>query len=272
MSKDKEETDNSTETNTQNTSETDDFKRINTSCGPQDYVLRQKFKRYVIMMILIGASYDYFGKLIFQSFDTLTLNQTTQLTFWLTIYLNILSFGATIFPIFTKWQQIKALNGVIILKSVIPSFLDVFVTSGRILALSFLPASIVSIFKTSIQLIFLAIFRRILRNKKLDKSQWYGLLIVVIGVCIVIQEKIWYSSEHMSDLQLNISSLIGFTILFMVGLIGALRNTIEDVLMKHYQIDSDLLCGIEAVGSLSCTLIVAVFGFFFFNLKTNQIR
>ena len=78
-----------------------------------------------------------------------------------------------------------------------------------------------------------------------------GLLIVASGNIAAAQD---------DDNQIK-DSLIGISIMLIVGFIGAVRNDLEEILLKSENLDSNFLVGLESIISV---LTLVVFGFILF--------
>ncbi len=152
--------------------------------------------------------------------------------------------------------------------------MDLLVTGGRYLALTFLPAAVVSIMKNGLQLVFLAIIRWY-RGKYISKYQWIGLSITwrfcfpekySVITCKVLLEATWsgktktatslglcvISTEHLmtQTKQDNAStgqSTIGVFLMVFVAMTGAIRNTLEEILLKEFNFHSDFIVGVESI-------------------------
>lgn len=137
--------------------------------------------------------------------------------------------------------------------------MDLFVTGGRYLSLVFLPAAVISILKNGSQLFFLAIIRRVYRKKQLTKTQWLGLCITIFGLLLVSMQDILDQIATKNSDALR-RAIIGTVLLFVVGFLGAIRNTMEEILLQEddSEMESDFLVGMESIISLFFMVILAI--------------
>lgn len=138
--------------------------------------------------------------------------------------------------------------------------IDMQYIGGRYLALAFLPAAVVTILKNGLQLLFLSLIRVFFLNKKFGIYQWVGLFILFVGLICVMMHDLLTSSDSSSTSSNNEfeSSIIGVSLMVFVGLSGAIRNTIEEILLKQYEFNSNFVVGMESSISLISVLILSV--------------
>eukprot|EP01084_Bolivina_argentea_P052892 97111_1 len=218
----------------------------------------------LVTMILAGSSNDFLGKLIYQMHpgNTGKLNGLHALKheYWLTFALTAGSFFVCTFALCSKSarKSFKKVDTKLFLKITIPSIMDTIVTGGRYLGLVFLSAALISILKNGSQLLFLALLRRCFHGKKLLCVEWFGVGVIIVGLLVVAANKVYISfTDDDSDLSIK-DSIIGIVIMISVGFAGAIRNDIEELLLKNDNLDSNFLVGLESAISLTFTTFIGV--------------
>eukprot|EP01084_Bolivina_argentea_P297099 511772_1 len=218
------------------------------------------------LMIISGSSNDFLGKLIYQLYpcNKCDLEGVSALKheYWLTFLLTFGSFFVCTFALFSKSSRksFDKVNRKVILKMIIPSVMDTLVTGGRYLGMLFLSAALISILKNGSQLLFLALLRHCFHHKKLLCAEWFGIGIIIMGLFIVTMNRIYESiseSDNGEEITLKDSS-IGIIIMISVGFAGAIRNDIEELLLKNDNLDSNFVVGLESAISLIFTAICGI--------------
>eukprot|EP01084_Bolivina_argentea_P052895 97114_1 len=218
----------------------------------------------LILMIIAGSGNDFLGKLTYQIYPgnigTLNGLEALKYEYWLTFALTIGSFFVCMFALFTPSasSSFHKLDTKLFLKISIPSIMDVVVTGGRYLALVFMPAALISLLKNGSQLIFLAWLRRILHEKKLLSTEWFGIGIIIIGLLIVAINKMYASVSDVDSMMTPMDSAVGISLMIGLGFSGAIRNDIEEVLLKNDDLDSNFVVGLESFISLTVTVILSI--------------
>eukprot|EP01084_Bolivina_argentea_P313806 543482_1 len=241
---------------------------INSISGPaKGSSLYAVFIITLTVMIICGSCNDFLGKLIYQMFPgndhTLHGIDALKAEYWITFSLTFASFFICSAAIFTKSasESYNKLNTKLVIKIFIPSIMDFFITGGRYLGLVFLSGAVVSILKNGTQLLFLAFLRRCLHHKTLKGSQLFGIIITIIGLLTVAAENIaiTYTNDMTEGSENTLKdSVIGIGIMLAVGFAGAVRNDLEELLLKNDNLDSDFVVGMESIISLLATLIIGV--------------
>eukprot|EP01084_Bolivina_argentea_P013902 26032_1 len=216
--------------------------------------------RYYIslcIMFTAGSGSDFLAKLVYQF---LPADLPPLVFYWMAWLLTLSAFFICIFALINGRESFKILNWKYFMRICIPAWCDVFVSGGRYVALVFLPASIVSILKNGLQLVFLAMIRGIL-SQYITKWQVSGIAILWIGLLLCMLEDI---------LQIdNSSTWYGLILMFFVGLFGAIRNSIEEFLLKKEGFHPDFILGLEGTISFTTMLIIGVI-FLFSSVETNE--
>lgn len=206
--------------------------------GPSDPKLRRNFLISLSIMLVCGSGNDFFAKTIYQilpGYDSGLKGLKND--YWATVGLTAAAFFVCSFAIINGRHSFKQLTWKSLSKIMIPAFMDLFVTGGRYLALVFLPAAVVSILKNGLQLFFLSLIRAFFRGKKFGRHQWYGLGILFVGLIIVSGHDLIDATNSDNDYTV-LDSLFGVLLMVFVGFAGAVRNTIEEMLLKDYDFHS----------------------------------
>ena len=213
------------------------------------------FLAVLSLMIWCGSWSDFLGKLFYQ------IEPMPVPNYWSTYFLTIGSFLICCCALFTESARssFHKLDGIILLKICIPSVLDLLVTGGRYFALSLLSAATVSALKNGSQLIFLSILRRWIHRKSLTKFHCFSIAVSLIGLSVVFMESIMASSSGSSpssSSRASPSSAIsartehetvnGVILSVSIGLLGAIRNDIEELLLKEEDLSPTLLVGVHS--------------------------
>ena len=130
------------------------------------------------------------------------------------------------------------------------------------MGLVFLPAAVVTILKNGLQLFFLSLIRVFFLGKKFGVYQWLGLFILFFGLIIVMIHDLLSSSDSSSSSSSSgnslSSSIFGVSLMVFVGFAGAVRNTMEEILLKKYEFNSNFVVGMESLTSLFSVLILSI--------------
>ncbi len=211
----------------------------------------------ICIMLVCGSSNDFLGKCAYQMLPGDDEGwEGLKLDYWTTFWLTAGSFLICSFAIINGRESFRILTVSKFFVICIPATMDLFVTGGRYLGLIFLPAAVISILKNGFQLLFLAIFRRCWRKKKLTNMQWFGLSVTMMGLILVSSEGLIEDFKDKTKLTMTI---IGTAILISVGFFGAIRNTMEEILLQKDSFHSDFMVGMESIISLSVTTILGVY-------------
>jgi len=245
----------------------------------QSPAIKRLFVITVIYVMISGSTNDFFGKLLYQLLPGHDRAGNALDIDWIGVWLLTAgSFFVCSLALFTKKSRssFHLFNGKMLCKISILSIMDLFVNGGKYLALIFVPAAILDITKNGSQLLFLALIRRFYRRKILTTLQWVGFCIVLAGLIVISTEDLLHAiSQNTGEFDAN---LVGILILLFSGLIGAIRNTAEEVLMQqddpNKSLDSDFLVGSQALIAFVYMLFIGfalVFTVYFpFDKATNH--
>eukprot|EP01084_Bolivina_argentea_P088515 159806_1 len=184
----------------------------------------------VSLMLISGSSNDFLGKLIYQLLpgnDNGTTNLDTD--YWATTIITMGQFMICGFAIISGRESFKILTLKSFFKICIPAIMDLFVDTGRYLALIFLPSALISILKNGSQLMFLAIIRIIFLKKKVIRMQWVSIIITICGLTIVSVAELLSADTDYQKFQ---NSCIGLSIIVSAALLGAIRNSTEEIILQ----------------------------------------
>ena len=231
-------------------SEADSLKGPSTSTP-----LGKRFAIFTCLFVATGAANVFVSKTTYQLFPS-------HMTDWLPYCLMLSQFlsGIPILCIANK-QNFKHLNRHYLWRFVIISIFDLFVHSGKYIALLYLPAAIVLIPSTLMEILFLFLIR-VWRGRKITVYNWIGIIMVLLGVFIVSLNEIFGGGGDSTTNGMNTSSIIGFIIMCSVGIVGAIRGTIEEILLKSennisVSFDPQFMLGME---SLITSILTIIFG------------
>jgi len=229
-------------------------------------------RRGVCFLLLCGSATDFLSKLIYglvsaveTPIDELTV---TLITAYL---LTTLSFMASWVPPIVYAETRKNIRSLMtwkfLLKIMIPSLLDLLVTGFRYGAIIFVAPSVVSIVKTSIQLIVLTVISMCWRKKLHKKGQLLAIVGVFLGNgCVASSVLVGYdySEYERSD------SYIGLILACSSGVLGAIRNIMEEILLQDYGMTDNALLLLESLISFLSAGIAGVVLLQVFDLKIRE--
>eukprot|EP00484_Ammonia_sp_Unknown_P017388 CAMPEP_0197036210 /NCGR_PEP_ID=MMETSP1384-20130603/13790_1 /TAXON_ID=29189 /ORGANISM="Ammonia sp." /LENGTH=434 /DNA_ID=CAMNT_0042466369 /DNA_START=1002 /DNA_END=2306 /DNA_ORIENTATION=- len=251
----------------------EDRNRIDSISGPSKGSAHYTaFLVTLTVMIVCGSCNDFLGKLVYQmspvSHHDLHGIAALGKEYWITYMLTFGSFAICSVAIFTENAQksYDKLTPLLFAKIAIPSIMDFFVTGGRYLGLVFLASAVVSIMKNGLQLLFLALLRRCCHRKILGWPQVIGIMVILAGLLMVASENLMMAIDpHANDDPHTAYSFkdqtIGIVIMVSVGFAGAVRNDVEEMMLKKHDLDSDFVVGMESLISLFFTAIMGIYLF-----------
>eukprot|EP01083_Nonionella_stella_P080348 220805_1 len=144
--------------------------------GPREN--RGRYYGALCIMFTAGSGSDFLAKLVYQFLPT---DISVLVSLWMAWLITLGAFLICIFALFKGKESFKKLNFNYFLRIMVPALCDVFVSGGRYVALVFLPASIVSVLKNGLQLVFLAMIRGCL-SQYITKWQVTGIVILWCGL------------------------------------------------------------------------------------------
>jgi len=209
----------------------------------------ENIRRGVLFLLLCGSATDFLSKVTFQlissgvnSIDSQTMKQVTAYV------LTTLSFIASaVLPMIdteTRNNIRSFMTLKCLLKVMIPSVLDLLVTGARYQAIALISPSIVSIGKTSVQLVTLTIISMCCRKTLSKKRQLLAIVGVLLGnLCVAWSTLVGLDSSKYEREE----RIIGLLLTFSSGLLGAIRNTIEEILLQDDGMQESTLLFLESV-------------------------
>ena len=254
----------------QHLAELDAAQRHNASImGPSDPKQRRVFFLSVGTLVVAGAANDFLGKTIYQILPGVDSGwEGLSNDHWITLCLACGAFTASSMAIFLGRESFKDLTLSSFIKMLLPSLMDFFVTVSRYLALVFLPAAMVTILKSGLQLVFLSIVRWC-RGKHLGKFQWIGLLVMVIGLSVVSLHT-FLENALTNTTYTVLDTVYGVSIMMFVGICGAIRNTFEEILLKDLKFNAFFIVGIESIVSLFLALVMGGIAFLITGISIGE--
>eukprot|EP00927_Polykrikos_kofoidii_P026270 TRINITY_DN23423_c0_g1_i1.p1 TRINITY_DN23423_c0_g1~~TRINITY_DN23423_c0_g1_i1.p1 ORF type:complete len:403 (-),score=50.35 TRINITY_DN23423_c0_g1_i1:108-1316(-) len=222
---------------------------------------RSSLRSAISLMMISAALYDFLGKTVYMlvpgedsGLAGLRVNK------WLTMLCTFGSFIACAVPPTMVKSNREAVSEFMSLefatKIIAPSVLDLLITGLRFVALVFLPPAVVSILKSSVQLLTLSFINR-LRGKCLNNVQWISLGGALVGDAIIsLADTLWHEDNPDSQGNSN-SQLVGIVIVVMSGVLGAFRNAVEEMILNELDFPDGALLMVESW--ISAVLILIVF-------------
>mmetsp|Transcript_26118 Transcript_26118/g.42679 ORF Transcript_26118/g.42679 Transcript_26118/m.42679 type:complete len:434 (+) Transcript_26118:41-1342(+) len=230
---------------------------ISVIVGPSEN--RGQYYAALCVMFVTGSGSDFLAKLVYQFLPT---DVSNSVYYWMAWLLTLCAFFICMFAIIKGKESFKKLNLKYFFRICIPALCDVFVSGGRYVALIWVPASIVSVLKNGLQLVFLALIRAMLAQY-ITKWQIAGISIVSVGLVLCMLQDLLQVSDA--------STWYGLILMFFVGLTGAIRNSIEEFLLKKDGFHPDFILGLEGIISFTTMLLVGVI-FLFSTVDTSQFN
>eukprot|EP01083_Nonionella_stella_P071143 190920_1 len=223
----------------------------------------QSRKERAIFLIIIscmtfcGANNDFLGKLCYQSLPGTEIGMIgLRNRYWIAWLLTFGTFMVCSLAIVFgchEWKRFKQQIKLFITNVSVPGTCDVWVNGGRYVGLVFLDAAVVTILKNGMQLLFSALFRKVLDKKTLTNSQTCGIVLVVIGLALVCVAIFLNESAASVD-----TVLMGIGIMISVGLLGSVRNHYEQILCRDMEYTPTFVIGMRSFVSIIWTLIVGM--------------
>ena len=200
-----------------------------------------------IHMILGGSLTSFFGGALYTLSPVASVSDLSTLTsnLWLTYVMIIGQFvtnamfagGAP-----SNWRALRArASPTFVALLLLPSAMDVFITGAATVALSLVPAALVGILKTAIQLLSIAVISRLILSKTQAVAAWLALAAVVVGVIIVVAvDLVWRGGGQTPTAGLS-QQVVGLALVMAAGWFGAWRNIIEAAILQDDDLPSAAL-------------------------------
>jgi len=167
------------------------------------------------------------------------------------------------------------LNGLAILLLWIPSILDICGTTLMNVGLIYVAASVYQMLRGAV-VIFTGFFSVVFLKRKLSKSQWIALFLVMTGVSIVGMSDIITKSNSVNSIsekeredKLNSLShvlsknILGVGMIILAQIFTALQFIVEEKVMDHYEISPLKTVGLEGSFGLFTVLSAIPFLYIF---------
>lgn len=235
---------------------------------PKRYQHGKNINKGIVILLLSGSATDFLGKVTYQLITPVTSSSDKLMFNLISAYVLVaLSFLACIGPPIFSPDARNSIRSLMtwkfLWKVVVPSVLDLLVTGARYAAIVYVSPSVVSIMKTSVQLVVLTFLRICCRKKVLTKGQLLAILGVLVGNVIacastIIRGDISNSAASNDAGQARNDTYMGLILLGLSGTLGAFRNTIEEILLQDDGLDANALLFLESVISFITSVIVGV--------------
>lgn len=227
------------------------------SIGPSH---TQHIRSGVLILLLSGSSTDFLIKVTNQLTSASAFGGDLWIkdfmTSWILLMLSFLA--CTIPPVFSSETR-KGIQSLmtykLFLKVLTPSILDLLVTGARFWAIAYVSPAVVSILKTSTQLIILTVISTF-RKKIHSKRQVLSIMGVIAGNLLVCLSQILrkndFRGEETSD------APFGLILACVSGILGGVRNTMEEMLLQDEGLTDNALLLIESAVSLFSSVIAGL--------------
>lgn len=212
-----------------------------------------------------GSLTSLFGGAIYALCPVSPGNQQVQQA-WLTYVMTMGTFGTD--ALFTSlhaenWRVLRQrASPRMVALLLVPSALDVLITGAATIALSLAPPSLVSILKTSMQLLSIALIGRVVQKKRLRIDTVLALCAVAVGVGVVIVADLVWSDEAIRSTS-TLQQAAGISLALGAGFLGAWRNILEEYILKAASFPSSTLLMCESYWSViavaACAPLLATY-------------
>lgn len=142
-------------------------------------------------------------------------------------------------------------------KVLVPSLADLFITFMRFAAILFVSPSVVSMLKTSTQLITLAFIQHF-RGKRVNMKSGICISLCLVGQLVVSYSSMMKSDEKDDDEQQAFMVMVGLAMSITSGALGAVRNVMEEIILQTDDLTTGGLLAAESWISLLGLLVVNV--------------
>jgi len=141
-------------------------------------------------------------------------------------------------------------------KLMIPSWIGLLVTSSRYGAMILVSPSVVSITKTSVQVVTLTFINMCYRKKLQSKGQLLAIFAVLVGNAVVFLSSILVGFD--SNIGKTGVDYFGLVLAALSGYLGGIKNITEELLLQKDGITSKALLLVESCASLLLASITGV--------------
>ena len=212
-----------------------------------------------------GSLTSLFGGAVYALCPRSSGNQQVQQA-WLTYVMTIGTFGTD--ALFTSlnaanWRVLREqATPRLAALLLVPSALDVVITGAATVALSLAPPSLVSILKSSMQLLSIALIGRLVQRRRLGIDKLLALWAVAVGVGVVsVSDLIWNGDDARSTS--TVQQAAGISLALWAGFLGAWRNILEEYILQEASFPSSALLMCEsywsAIAVAACAPLVAAY-------------
>jgi drug/metabolite transporter (DMT)-like permease len=210
-----------------------------------------------------GSLTSLFGGAIYALCPMSSGNQQVQQA-WLTFVMTMGTFGTD--ALFTSlnaanWRVLRErATPRLVALLLVPSALDVLITGAATVALSLAPPSLVSMLKSSMQLLSIALIGRLVQRRRLGVGKLLALWAVAVGAGVVIvSDLIWNGDDARSTSSLQQAA--GISLALGAGFLGAWRNILEEYILQEARFPSSALLMCEsywsAIAVAACAPVLA---------------
>ena len=210
-----------------------------------------------------GSLTSLFGGVVYALCPMSSGNQQVQQA-WLTFVMTMGTFGTD--ALFTSlnaanWRVLRerATPRLVVLL-LVPSALDVLITGAATVALSLAPPSLVSMLKSSMQLLSIALIGRLVQRRRLGIGKLLALWAVAVGAgFVIVSDLIWNGDDARSTSSLQQAA--GISLALGAGFLGAWRNILEEYILQGARFPSSalLMCEsyLSAIAVAACAPVLA---------------
>lgn len=223
------------------------------SKAQDDQVLALRF--WVVTMVLAGGAVDYVVDIYTEIVRKSGIGKVSSV-FIVTAF----SFLASALPPSLSRadrdsvREVNSRNPYFKYKVLIPGMGDLVITSARYAAILYISPAIVSMLKTSTQLVVLTFIQHF-RGKRINCKAAICLVLCVVGLCIVT-----YSGMGTVHKNAHQNTSIGLGLALSSGCLGAVRNVLEEVILQGDDLSTGGLLLSESWISLVFIVVAALGG------------
>lgn len=229
----------------------------NPSSSLSSFCVRHSVIAVSVLNLAAGALVSFFGGVIFKFSPNITESGGASLLddLWITYVLTIGVFvfcalGASLSRANRSALWHRATPRFLLLL-LFPAAMDVVITGLSSLALAFADPSLVTMTKTTTQLLFLALATRLVLKKATSMAQWICLIAAAAGVSFCGLTTVFKASTGVHHTAAD--QALGLLLSCLAGLLGAARNLVEAALLGDASLPpSALLLAESALSSAVC--------------------
>jgi len=213
-----------------------------------------------VVWIFCGSATDFLCKVIYQLLSSVwTVSDDLAFSIITTLMLSTLAWLSSVLPTLLCPETRKCISSMMtwkfLFKLMIPSWLALLVTCTRYGAIILVAPSVVSITKTSFQVVTLTFINMCWRKNLQSKGQLLAIFAVLVGNAVVFVSSILVGFD--SSIGKTGVNYVGLAIAAFSGYLGGLKNIAEELLLQKHGVTSKALILVESVVSL---LLASIFG------------